>query len=155
VWEHCKANNWLRVWPPSVFRGALFEVAKIHLSCTTTGKKTTTKELRVAALDFTLVTILYWKKFYKMESKIVPITVAARSKAWTALARSNTGNVGYNSTQGMDVCVRLFCVCIVLCVGSGLATGCSPVQGVQELCVGLRNWKSGEGPTKNCEAIDR
>jgi hypothetical protein len=23
----------------------------------------------------------------------------------------------------MDVCVRLFCVCVVLCVGSGLATG--------------------------------
>jgi hypothetical protein len=25
--------------------------------------------------------------------------------------------------DGMDVCVRLFCVCVVLCVGSGLATG--------------------------------
>jgi hypothetical protein len=30
----------------------------------------------------------------------------------------------------MDVCVRLFCVCVVLCVGSGPATGISPVQGV-------------------------
>jgi hypothetical protein len=30
----------------------------------------------------------------------------------------------------MDVCVRLFCVCIVLCVSSGLATCSSPVQGV-------------------------
>jgi hypothetical protein len=30
----------------------------------------------------------------------------------------------------MDVCVRLFCVCVVLRVGSGLATGWSPVQGV-------------------------
>jgi hypothetical protein len=29
----------------------------------------------------------------------------------------------------VDVCVRLFCVCVVLCVGSGLATGSSPVQG--------------------------
>jgi hypothetical protein len=27
------------------------------------------------------------------------------------------------SVGGMDVCVRLFCVCVVLCVGSGLATG--------------------------------
>jgi hypothetical protein len=35
--------------------------------------------------------------------------------------------VGSNPTEGMDVCVRLFCVCIVLCVGSGLATGWSPV----------------------------
>jgi hypothetical protein len=32
-------------------------------------------------------------------------------------------------TWGMDVCVRLFCVCSVLCAGRGLATGWSPVQG--------------------------
>jgi hypothetical protein len=38
--------------------------------------------------------------------------------------------VGSNPTLGMGVCVRLFCVCVVLCVGNGLATGCSPVQGV-------------------------
>jgi hypothetical protein len=30
---------------------------------------------------------------------------------------------GLNPTRGMDVCVRLFCVCVVLCVGSGLTTG--------------------------------
>jgi hypothetical protein len=29
----------------------------------------------------------------------------------------------------MDVCVHLFCVCVVLCAGSGLATGWCPVQG--------------------------
>jgi hypothetical protein len=58
------------------------------------------------------------------------ITVAAPSKAWTVFAPSISGIVGSNSTQGMDVCVRLFCVCVVLCVGSGLATGWSPVQGV-------------------------
>jgi hypothetical protein len=46
---------------------------------------------------------------------------AVRSK-WTVFARSNP-------TQVMDICVRLFCV-RVLCVGSGLATGWSPVQGV-------------------------
>jgi hypothetical protein len=60
----------------------------------------------------------------------VPITVAAPSKAWTVFARSNAGIVGSNLTQGMDVCVRLFCVCAVLCVGSGLTTGWSLVQGV-------------------------
>jgi hypothetical protein len=47
-----------------------------------------------------------------------PITVAARSKAWTIFARSNAG----------IVCV--YSVCVVLCVGSGLATGWSLVQGV-------------------------
>jgi hypothetical protein len=39
-----------------------------------------------------------------------------------AVARSNTGDMGLNPTRGMDVCVRLFCVC-VLRVGSDLATG--------------------------------
>jgi hypothetical protein len=54
---------------------------------------------------------------------VLPITVAARSKAGTFFARSNTGIVSLNPTRGMDVCVRLFYVCIVLCVGSGFATG--------------------------------
>jgi hypothetical protein len=30
----------------------------------------------------------------------------------------------------MNVCVHLFCICVVLCVGSDLATDWSPVQGV-------------------------
>jgi hypothetical protein len=37
------------------------------------------------------------------------------------------------------LCVRLFFVCVVLCVGSGLATGLSPVQGVLPTVYGLRN----------------
>jgi hypothetical protein len=41
-----------------------------------------------------------------------PITVAARSKEWNVFARSNTGIVGSNSIQDMDVCLRLFCVCV-------------------------------------------
>jgi hypothetical protein len=28
------------------------------------------------------------------------------------------------------VCMRLFCVCVVMCFGSGLATGWSLVEGV-------------------------
>jgi hypothetical protein len=58
-------------------------------------------------------------------SKLVnmPITVGARSKALTVFVRSNVGIVGSKLTRGMNVCVRLFCVYVVLCVGSGLATG--------------------------------
>jgi hypothetical protein len=56
--------------------------------------------------------------------------VCGLPKAWTVFARSDTRIVGSNPTQGMDVCVRLFCVCVVLCVGSDLATGWSLVQGV-------------------------
>jgi hypothetical protein len=52
----------------------------------------------------------------------------------------------------ISVCV--YSVCVVLCVGSGLATGWSPVQGVLPLWIGLRNWKSGRG-TKGCRATER
>jgi hypothetical protein len=53
----------------------------------------------------------------------MPITVGARCKAWIVFARSKTEIVGSNLAQGVDVCVRLFCVCVVLCVCSGLAAG--------------------------------
>jgi hypothetical protein len=61
-----------------------------------------------------------------------PVTVAERSKAWTVFARSEAGIVGSNPTQDMDVwCVcAFFCVYVVLCLGRGLATGWSLVQGV-------------------------
>jgi hypothetical protein len=52
----------------------------------------------------------------------MPVTVVARSEAKTVFARSNAGIMGSNPTQGIDVCVRLFCVCVVLCVGGGIAT---------------------------------
>jgi hypothetical protein len=52
----------------------------------------------------------------------MPITVAARSKAWNVFARSNTGIVGSTPTRGIDDYLLLFCVC-VSCVGIGLATG--------------------------------
>jgi hypothetical protein len=46
------------------------------------------------------------------------MTVAAQFKA-----RSNTKRMGSNPTRGTDVYVHLYCVCVVLCVGRGLATG--------------------------------
>jgi hypothetical protein len=64
---------------------------------------------------YTIYTILYYY--------ITPITVAARYQAGTVFVSSNAGIAGSNPTRGMDVCVRLFCVCFVLCVGRGLATG--------------------------------
>jgi hypothetical protein len=65
------------------------------------------------------------RRFMRVVCRLA-ITVAARSKAWTVFARSDTGVMGSNPTRGMDICVRLFCACVVLCVGSGLATGWSP-----------------------------
>jgi hypothetical protein len=75
-----------------------------------------------------------------------PITGTARSKAWTVFGRSNIGIVGPNPTRVMDVPVRLFCVSVVLCVGTGLATGWSQGQDVLPTVYRLRNWKSDQGP---------
>jgi hypothetical protein len=50
-----------------------------------------------------------------------------------------TGFVVSNPTRYIDVCVRLFCVCVVLCVGSGLATGWSPSKESYGLRIVLRN----------------
>jgi hypothetical protein len=54
---------------------------------------------------------------------VKPITVSMRSNACTVFALSNNGIVGSNPTRSMDLCRRLFCVCDVLCAGSGIATG--------------------------------
>jgi hypothetical protein len=81
-----------------------------------------------------------------MDSK--PITVAARSKAWNVLDRSNAGIVSSNLTQCMDVCVHLLCVC-VLCTGRGLAAGWSPVQGVLPAAYMIKKLKKRPRPNKN------
>jgi hypothetical protein len=57
-------------------------------------------------------------------------------KTWTVLARSNTWIVGSNPTWDMNICV-----CTVLCAGSGLATGWSPVQGVLQTVYRITNLK--------------
>jgi hypothetical protein len=61
-----------------------------------------------------------------------PVTVAARSKARTVFASSDAGILGSNPLKAWmsGVCMRLFCVCVVLCLGSSLATSWSLVQGV-------------------------
>jgi hypothetical protein len=50
--------------------------------------------------------------------------------------------------------VRVYSVFVLSSVGSGLATGWSPVKSVLPTLYGLRNWKSGQGP-KGCRATER
>jgi hypothetical protein len=78
------------------------------------------------------VSILKRPIHFHQKNKHLPVTVAEQSRACTVFARSEAGIVGSNPIQCMDVwCVYVFfCVCVVLCLGSGLATGQSPVQGV-------------------------
>jgi hypothetical protein len=54
----------------------------------------------------------------------------------------------------MDVCVRLLCVCAVLCVASDLEAGSSPVQGVLQTVYRIMKLKSGQGPAKGHRVID-
>jgi hypothetical protein len=56
--------------------------------------------------------------------------------------------VGSNPTGGMDAYVRLFCACVVLCVGSGLATSSSPVQGILPTAYKIRKLKRRPRPNK-------
>jgi hypothetical protein len=84
------------------------------------------------------------------EASMRPITVAARSNTWTVFAHSNAGILGSNPTQGMDVCicVRLFCVYVVLFAGSGLATGWSPIQEDLPTVYWIRELKKWPRPKK-------
>jgi hypothetical protein len=73
----------------------------------------------------------------------LPVTVDDRSKACTVFARSEAGMVGSNPTQDMDIWyVYAFCVCVVLCLGRGLATSWSPAQGVLSSVKWSGNWES-------------
>jgi hypothetical protein len=91
--------------------------------------------LRLAGLRWRYSTppphgICHTDNFYRVEN-YKPIRVAARSEAWTVFARPNAGTVGSKPTQVMDVCiVCVYSVFVLFCVGRGLATGWSPVQGV-------------------------
>jgi hypothetical protein len=52
-------------------------------------------------------------------------------------------------------CVGLFCVCVVLCVGSGPATGWSPVQGVLPTVYRIKKLKKRRRSNKkDCRTID-
>jgi hypothetical protein len=90
---------------------------------------------------------LWNKEIHEYFHKCQPLTVTARSKKWTVFARSNP-------TRGMDVCLRLFCVYVVLSVGSGFATDWFQSKEFYWMCIGLRNWKRGQG-LKSCRVIER
>jgi hypothetical protein len=71
------------------------------------------------------------------------ITVFEWSKAWSVCACLNTEVLGSNPTKNMDACVYLFCVCVILCVGSGLETGWSPIQGILQFVYRIKKAEKG------------
>jgi hypothetical protein len=78
--------------------------------------------------------------------------VAARAKAWTAFARSNTGVPGSNPILSTNIC-RFYSILALPCVGRGLARRWLAAQGSYRLRIRLRNWKKRPGPTLGCRAI--
>jgi hypothetical protein len=48
----------------------------------------------------------------------------------------------------MVVCVRLFCVCFVLCAGCGLATGWTPSKESYRLCKKFKKLKKRSSSSK-------
>jgi hypothetical protein len=64
----------------------------------------------------------------------MPLTVAARTKAWTVFARSNTGIVGSNLIRDMDFCVRFF-VFLLFCAQVAASRLADPSQRSPTDCV--------------------
>jgi hypothetical protein len=75
-------------------------------------------------IEFIITAAIYFTKFSNQYLNFMPITWREYRSQWPRRLRhhSNSGVVSSNSTEGMDVYVRLFCVCVVLRVGSGLET---------------------------------
>jgi hypothetical protein len=86
--------------------------------------------------------------YYRWEDNML-ITMAAWSKAWTVFTRSTTGIMVSNPTRGMDVCVRLFCVNVFLCVGKQSCDGLITRPRSPTVCVKkITKLKKRSGPNK-------
>jgi hypothetical protein len=60
----------------------------------------------------------------------------------------------FHSRHWCLYCVRLVCVCVAVCVGrEALRRAVSPSEESYPLCIGSRNLRSDQGPTKGCKAI--
>jgi hypothetical protein len=69
--------------------------------------------------------------------------LAMRSEAWTVFACLNTGIMVSNPTQGMNVCLLLFCVC----VWEKALRRADPRPSSPTDCLKLRNWRETKGFT--------
>jgi hypothetical protein len=70
------------------------------------------------------ISLMNWEIGWLIEQYLVGRLLTARF----IYARSNTGVVVSNPTEGRDICI--YSVFVLSCVGSGLAAAWSSVQGV-------------------------
>jgi hypothetical protein len=121
------------VWALEVFKGAITKITPL---------RNVTQDIITRTLPLLSVILLIRSErryhisiyFYNLKIEVqrfceTSIRVVTLSKTWTVFTSSFTGVVISNATQGMDVCLRLFCVRVLLLVDS-LVTGWSPIQGV-------------------------
>jgi hypothetical protein len=77
------------------------------------------------------------------------ITLTVLSNERNSFPSRNTGIVGSYPTGGMDVCMCVYSLFVLSCLGSDLATGWSLVQGVLptvcKICIPQINSEMGTG----------
>jgi hypothetical protein len=81
--------------------------------------------------------------------------VATRSNAWIVFARSNSGIVGSNPTQIMNICMCVYSLSDLFFVqGAALRLADNSSKELQCVCKKrLRNWRRDQGPTKAVEPL--
>jgi hypothetical protein len=83
----------------------------------------------------------------------MPITVAARSKTWTAFARSNAEIVGSNPIPGLVV-VRVYSVFVLFCIQIEALRRADPQSKESyRLCIGLRIWKAAKDKLRTLKPL--
>jgi hypothetical protein len=86
----------------------------------------------------------YFRKNYKAEHSGRAVWDINRIRSLEHWVRGFESHSGH----GCMYCVRLYFVCVVLCVGRTLATGSSPVQGVLPTVYRIKNLKRRPRPNK-------
>jgi hypothetical protein len=101
-----------------------------------------------------VVTHVTYRNCTKLEC-FMPITVAARSNAWTVFAHLNARVMGSNPTRGIDVCVYVYSVFVLSSVyvaASRRADHPSKVSYRPSKKI-LRNSRRSQGLTRGCRVI--
>jgi hypothetical protein len=113
-YELCRIRHALRRSDSSQMFWVLWTPLLLWMSTTTSSRWFAIPWCYVTVFSFRICVAVNICVFFNSTHNISkPVTVAARSKAWTVFACTDVGIVGLNPTQGMDVlCVYVFILCL-------------------------------------------